>query len=204
MVKRGFTLIELLVVIAIIAILAAILFPVFARAREKANQASCQSNLKQIGLAAAMYAQDYDQSMPQGCGSRYGNTATSCQHVVLNPYIKNTQIWICPSEPQGHRTTGYPTQVSLEEQNFMTSYVVNVPARQRVLSTIDQVSTFIHFMDGTAGTIVRNSTGCCAGRGGIISSRHNDGSNVLFFDGHVKWRKYADLNGSTGSKEWEQ
>lgn len=66
--RRGFTLIELLVVIAIIAILAAILFPVFARAREKARQASCQSNIKQIVLGAIMYTQDYDDSVPpHGC-----------------------------------------------------------------------------------------------------------------------------------------
>ncbi|MFH1910322.1 MAG: prepilin-type N-terminal cleavage/methylation domain-containing protein, partial [bacterium] len=66
--KRGFTLIELLVVIAIIAILAAILFPVFAKAREKARQTSCLSNLKQIDLAVLQYAQDYDEMMPRSCG----------------------------------------------------------------------------------------------------------------------------------------
>ncbi len=68
--RKGFTLIELLVVIAIIAILAAILFPVFAKAREKARQTSCLSNMKQIGLASMMYAQDYDERLPGSCGPR--------------------------------------------------------------------------------------------------------------------------------------
>ncbi|MGI5818341.1 MAG: DUF1559 domain-containing protein [Armatimonadota bacterium] len=98
--KRGFTLIELLVVIAIIAILAAILFPVFARARDKARQASCQSNMKQIGLAAMMYAQDYDETLP----AHYGYWVPGSTDVryfgfydAFSPYTNNEQVYICPS-----------------------------------------------------------------------------------------------------------
>jgi prepilin-type N-terminal cleavage/methylation domain-containing protein/prepilin-type processing-associated H-X9-DG protein len=92
--RRGFTLIELLVVIAIIAILAAILFPVFARARESAKRTSCLSNLKQLGIATMCYAQDYDEVLP--VGTTQGN---SLLNVVqgLQPYIKNRQIMYCPS-----------------------------------------------------------------------------------------------------------
>ena len=91
----GFTLIELLVVIAIIAILASILLPVFARAREKARQTRCTANLKQIGLAADMYAGDYDEALPPlayaaGGGMVYWND-------LLAPYVKNTDLFICPS-----------------------------------------------------------------------------------------------------------
>ncbi|HOS92799.1 MAG TPA: DUF1559 domain-containing protein [Armatimonadota bacterium] len=96
---RGFTLIELLVVIAIIAILAAILFPVFAKAREKARQASCQSNLKQIGLALMQYAGDYDDCYPVGrTWCNYANAAQNLQYFVqLQPYCKNWQVFACPS-----------------------------------------------------------------------------------------------------------
>ena len=89
---KAFTLIELLVVIAIIAILAAILFPVFARARENARRSSCQSNLKQIGLGIAQYTQDYDEYYPRGRFAS-GNWA----QVVNTPYLKSTQVFECPS-----------------------------------------------------------------------------------------------------------
>ncbi|MGD9497689.1 MAG: DUF1559 domain-containing protein, partial [Armatimonadota bacterium] len=97
--RRGFTLIELLVVIAIIAILAAILFPVFARAREKARQASCTSNLKQIGTAMMMYTQDYDEVLPDCLMGRDTNDPTRyfAWTAVIMPYVKNNQLFECPS-----------------------------------------------------------------------------------------------------------
>jgi prepilin-type N-terminal cleavage/methylation domain-containing protein/prepilin-type processing-associated H-X9-DG protein len=123
--KRGFTLIELLVVIAIIAILAAILFPVFAQAREKARQTSCLSNMRQIGTAARMYQEDYDgelfhhheawvlddgsqveslPSTPDGCnGGGFGNSQAEKPWVILfQPYLKSRQIGFCPSDPTPH------------------------------------------------------------------------------------------------------
>lgn len=119
--RQGFTLIELLVVIAIIAILAAILFPVFARAREQARATTCLSNTKQLGLATLMYLQDYDASYPTmnlpeedivgdtfgelyGLHAGIGNAAQQryarlfSVQAQLNPYIKNQGLWICPSD----------------------------------------------------------------------------------------------------------
>src|SRR5438132_6984611 len=117
-IRRGFTLIELLVVIAIIAILAAILFPVFAKAREKARQTTCLSNLKQLSLSTIMYVQDYDQQNFWFRGrpntTVYADTAQTIPvppamlgvpnynvyvKRVFQPYIKNEQIFYCPSDP---------------------------------------------------------------------------------------------------------
>ncbi|MEO6908827.1 MAG: DUF1559 domain-containing protein [Abditibacteriaceae bacterium] len=100
---RGFTLIELLVVIAIIAILAAILFPVFARARENARRASCQSNLKQMMLSETMYEQDYDGRFSSICANSPCNVLTTPTYPVgwadaLQPYVKNAGIYQCPSQ----------------------------------------------------------------------------------------------------------
>lgn len=96
--KHGFTLIELLVVIAIIAILAAILFPVFARAREKARQTSCLSNVKQLGLTLMMYIQDYDEMFPAAYDySTTTPTLSRFWYGQAEPYIKNSQIFDCPS-----------------------------------------------------------------------------------------------------------
>jgi hypothetical protein len=95
--NQAFTLIELLVVIAIIAILAAILFPVFAQARDKARQASCLSNMKQLGLAYNMYAQDYDGALMQTT-SEHPNLKIHWSYVA-QPYVKNVGIFVCPSDP---------------------------------------------------------------------------------------------------------
>jgi prepilin-type N-terminal cleavage/methylation domain-containing protein/prepilin-type processing-associated H-X9-DG protein len=102
--KRGFTLIELLVVIAIIAILAAILFPVFAQAREKARQISCLSNLKQIGLADMQYSQDYDEALvPDWIGpsaSWLGYAGDQRWMDILQPYVKSVSMFNCPDDAQ--------------------------------------------------------------------------------------------------------
>jgi prepilin-type N-terminal cleavage/methylation domain-containing protein len=116
--KRGFTLIELLVVIAIIAILAAILFPVFARARENARRSSCQSNLKQITLGSIQYSQDYDEKVVQACMLRitlrhkYGKGSTPERYKwndAIFPYVKSEQIFVCPSDSSNRSSFITPT-----------------------------------------------------------------------------------------------
>src|SRR5437763_5923333 len=101
--QHGFTLIELLVVIVIIAILAAILFPVFAKAREQARKISCISNLKQIGIASIMYLEDFDEHFASG-ENWHGTTPQVDAAFLLGnrfqlvPYIKNEKVWLCPSD----------------------------------------------------------------------------------------------------------
>src|SRR2546428_259197 len=101
--RSGFTLIELLVVIALIAILAAILYPVFAQVREKARQTSCLSNLKQLGSSMLLYVQDYDETYPIGAyfGNENGAPCLASLDVILWSYNKDSRIWQCPSNPEG-------------------------------------------------------------------------------------------------------
>jgi prepilin-type N-terminal cleavage/methylation domain-containing protein len=133
--KRAFTLIELLVVIAIIAILAAILFPVFARARENARRASCMSNLKQIGLGFMMYAQDYDENYPSSFyytdevtdpnwGASGGQNYMFWMQMVY-PYVKSNQIFFCPSgnSAQAHAISGnYGVKWRVDSHVFPSGY----------------------------------------------------------------------------------
>jgi prepilin-type N-terminal cleavage/methylation domain-containing protein/prepilin-type processing-associated H-X9-DG protein len=117
--RRGFTLIELLVVIAIIAILASILFPVFARARENARRSSCASNLKQIGLGIMQYTQDYDEKMVL-VGSVGGGCSTPWQDRV-QPYTKSTQVFRCPSNTHNKAAD----EVPCSSLNLSANYIAN-------------------------------------------------------------------------------
>jgi prepilin-type N-terminal cleavage/methylation domain-containing protein/prepilin-type processing-associated H-X9-DG protein len=124
---RGFTLIELLVVIAIIAILAAILFPVFAQARDKARQTSCLSNMKQIGNAVHMYVQDYDEMMPTFYLWYYGagaGTRAFGMYEGMAPYVKNESVYVCPSfrfDSTSYRTD-MPNPTGFFGKKFTASY----------------------------------------------------------------------------------
>jgi len=112
--RRGFTLIELLVVIAIIAILAAILFPVFAKAREKARQITCLSNEKQLGLGIIQYTSDYDQHLPSGAVGNGGDNGSGWVGEIY-PYVKSLAVYTCPDD----NTSGFPAG------NVITSYGYN-------------------------------------------------------------------------------
>jgi prepilin-type N-terminal cleavage/methylation domain-containing protein/prepilin-type processing-associated H-X9-DG protein len=191
--RRGFTLIELLVVIAIIAILAAILFPVFAKAREKARQSSCLSNVKQIMIGALSYAQDYDEVLP----SCWTSSATLYDHPYwyekCQAYIKNTQIMYCPSDK--NLDPGYGMNY-LQFGSATGNGVAlgNVQRPSEVLFMADQTkvhSCCIYASDSAAnpaGHSGHNST-----HGGV-GTRHNDGANVGFVDGHAKWFKDTNFD----------
>src|SRR6218665_2985479 len=116
--RHGFTLIELLVVIAIIAILAAILFPVFARARENARRSACQSNLKQIGLGIAQYTQDFDEKLPSVTRLAGRSGILNRWHDTIQPYVKNEQMFRCPSNSS-------KTDVPNTTGDFLAHYLGN-------------------------------------------------------------------------------
>ncbi len=184
--RSGFTLIELLVVIAIIAILAAILFPVFARAREKARQASCLSNVKEIALAALMYLEDYDGIMPPTVGSHdhYYSNGGKWWYDRVMPYIKNNQVLLCPSETgRGWTMTGW----------YACHYAINYWAANQLLIDVKYPAGMVMLLDTQSarnyfkGTVQPTDWAAWPGK---TAARHNGGLNIGFMDGHGKWYKY--------------
>jgi prepilin-type N-terminal cleavage/methylation domain-containing protein/prepilin-type processing-associated H-X9-DG protein len=190
--RRGFTLIELLVVIAIIAILAAILFPVFAQAREMARKTSCTSNMKQIGTAAMMYRQDYDEQMYfdrfiDGPYAMPDNATTGPEQYwfhTMHPYVKNFGIFNCPTN-----RGGIPFYAGQYLQNI--GYGMN-PATSGIADAfVNRTADLITFADSRVyrvrpndGTMNVNDASICDAT--PMNPLHNGQVNVAFYDGHVK------------------
>jgi prepilin-type N-terminal cleavage/methylation domain-containing protein/prepilin-type processing-associated H-X9-DG protein len=207
--RRGFTLIELLVVIAIIAILAAILFPVFARAREKARQTSCLSNMKQIALATDMYTVDYDECYPM---SIYlgGMQVITFYHAIM-PYMKNAQILQCPSEGERIRMAEIqallpvPLAGGLTAVGYNGNYAVFEDGPNNPLTGANDAVVNQTRLTYPAETIVM-ADGEIEGAPVLFNSpvvpAHNEGFNAAFADGHAKFTKtipgYTDGNHPTG------
>lgn len=198
--QRGFTLIELLVVIAIIAILAAILFPVFAQARAKARQAACMANLKQLGLGFEMYSQDHDEMLPVW---GYGNTSDPDNgpaqgffswDTVIEPYIKNQQILQCPNNPYGRDLRGYAmTRYTGDTYGVnlpMHSSLPPLPAETVLLCDKGKKPVGIN---GDAAMEAFYQSHGSTGYDLDKTMFHSGGKNFLFLDGHVKW--YAESAG---------
>ncbi len=200
--KKGFTLIELLVVIAIIAILAAILFPVFARAREKARQTSCLSNVKQLALSTLMYAQDYDERFPRYAGYRAPlepdyvllEGGYDYWFMVIQPYAKNAQIFSCPSFGN-NRIYGGGESAQIDEAPNGVNYSYNTycgswNGSPLKLADVEHPPNMVILMDGT-NNYFRIAGGNDPNHwvNSAWSTRHNEGWNGAYADGHGKWSK---------------
>ena len=197
--QSAFTLIELLVVIAIIAILAAILFPVFARARENARRSSCQSNLKQIGLGMMQYNQDYDEKY---LAQYITGTAATTEHFgyLLQPYVKSKQLFVCPSaagsdaplvpatvptDNRDHNWTTGTTPTAFPGGEFKGSYAMNQAFYVLGPMSLAEVTK-------PAETVLFFDAGWVESAGSsdpmfLSAFRHLDGANLCYADGHVKF-----------------
>lgn len=210
--RKAFTLIELLVVISIISILAAILFPVFARARENARRASCASNLKQLALSVMQYTMDNDGKLMGYIGGA-GNNSDWNRFEPIQPYIKNRQIYFCPSAPGFTGTnlaSEWATQYGFSGNSGHSSvYTAVVRIRPEGPST---TTTSIDSVPNASLTCLLGETNYGSsthtnylnrGHGGSVfgaksndvlvdwlnRDRHLEGANYAYMDGHVKWLK---------------
>jgi prepilin-type N-terminal cleavage/methylation domain-containing protein/prepilin-type processing-associated H-X9-DG protein len=186
--KKGFTLIELLVVIAIIAILAGMLLPALARAREEARKAVCKGNLKQIGLSCIMYSNDYDESWPQNVNSTNGTgyDGTASLSLLFNNYLSSEQVLKCPSTDT--KPVASPSVTLGLAGNVTTSYVYdgykNPRANPMTAMAADDTAN-----GAGSGEYAQTATGGVDDR----TMNHENGTNVLYYDGHVEWQN-SDMN----------
>jgi prepilin-type N-terminal cleavage/methylation domain-containing protein/prepilin-type processing-associated H-X9-DG protein len=235
--KNGFTLIELLVVIAIIAVLAAILFPVFSRARENARRASCMSNIKQLLMGAQMYSHDYDERFPYqnashnnspGWGTTLnGQNPAHCMAAQaftnpafqpnwvagIFPYVKNKQVFLCPSVSEEAKITGANPALATDDANKV-SYTANGILTSFGMGTIRfaNPSSIVAFAcdghDISGGAICRPHaksdppqesgaewSGFMRFQGGALFANlpHFEGRNYGYLDGHVKWQPWTKV-----------
>ena len=212
---HGFTLIELLVVVAMIALLAAVLFPVFQKVRENARRTTCMSNLKQIGLALTQYAGDNDEALPPGAYSLPGGSNPVTWRQLVFPFVKSVQVFTCPSNPYN----AIPTDVDPAD-TFFASYgsndsVLQIHNRMTLLNDIQNPSTVftVGESDGVGFKLndppnpPLNDPGC----GGCdlhpadshtdLFAGHLARSNWLFADGHV--RSLRPTQTCQGTDQWD-
>ncbi len=207
--KCGFTLIELLVVIAIIAILAAILFPVFAKAREKARQTTCTSNLRQMATAVLMYAQDYDERLPGPVAWNPGQPLP--WDLVILPYTKNWQLVMCPSNPRSSMNAWGPyytfSHPAFPTYSYNANLVgaslgqVSVPAETCMLGDSQHPGLSLQDVRTAWPKICADfgGHGGCPAKGPIGDAlpyaAHNDGNLRAYCDGHAKWCSFLAMVG---------
>ncbi len=196
--QKAFTLIELLVVIAIIAILAAILFPVFARARENARRSSCQSNLKQIGIAFMQYTQDYDERYPGASGYyiNYGSPPTAVPvtwDLTIQPYIKSYQIVTCPSDSVTP-TVVIPTLGTVKRSYGYANYLRSIPGGGATGGAFGNPGRNIASIPAVSSTILL----------GEIIGMNADGTNPIQLDSYNRFSSFNHVRqlASEGGKNF--
>jgi prepilin-type processing-associated H-X9-DG protein len=177
--------------------LAAILFPVFARARENARRSSCQSNQKQIALGIIQYTQDYDERMPSHWA---GGVDTNLQWIhVLQPYMKSKQVFFCPSASS--KKSGDPVSTANIAYGLNYSYDATNGVSGRPISVITYPAETILIADtglnASAYVIIGNSTTQ------LPNDMHLEGCNFAFVDGHVKWMKSGPVIAKTPTNLWD-